>query len=85
MQGNKKLDLKQIQKEIDSKTIDQDDRSYDFDDQSSQQSSYKYEPWRALNEHESELLLAKNPTDNAVRFRLAEIYIMEMKKLETAK
>ena len=38
-----------------------------------------------MNERECEIQLAKDPTDNEARFRLAEIYVIEEKKLDLAK
>ena len=42
------------------------------------------EEWRQMDEKGCEIQLEKNPTDNEARFRLAEIYVTEEKKLETA-
>ena len=53
-------------------------------DISSQQSSYQMAEWRQMTERECEIQLEKNPTDNEARFRLAEIYVTEEKKLDIA-
>lgn len=37
-----------------------------------------------MNERECEIELEKRPTDNQARFRLAEIYVEEQKKLDIA-